>query len=234
MDHAAATYKYRDSHRFGRFELQPAERRLLADGQPVALGARAFDLLVVLVGRAGQLVAKNDLLTLVWPGLVVEENNLQVQISTLRKVLGQSAFATIPGRGYRFELPVEGADTAVPAAEPSGSPAAVLAAASEPARVRTNLPMQPLSLYGRARDLATIKVLLRQHAVVTVVGTGGILLGIRDVHPPAQRRHVERCVAGRDALAREGVRPHHADEALVEDVDAVVVEVRRQQEVTTT
>jgi DNA-binding winged helix-turn-helix (wHTH) protein len=122
LDHAAATYKYRDSHRFGRFELQPAERRLLADGQPVALGARAFDLLVVLVGRAGQLVAKNDLLTLVWPGLVVEENNLQVQISTLRKVLGQSAFATIPGRGYRFELPVEGADTAIPAAEPSGSP----------------------------------------------------------------------------------------------------------------
>jgi len=174
LDHAAATYKYRDSHRFGRFELQPAERRLLADGQPVALGARAFDLLVVLVGRAGQLVAKNDLLTLVWPGLVVEENNLQVQISTLRKVLGQSAFATIPGRGYRFELPVEGADTAIPAAEPSGSPAAVLAAASEPARLRTNLPTQPLSLYGRARDLATIKALLRQHVVVTVVGAGGI------------------------------------------------------------
>src|SRR6185295_14951443 len=83
------------SSRFGRFELQPAERRLLDDGQPVALGARAFDLLVLLVERAGQLVAKNDLLAQVWSGLVVEENNLQVQISTLRKVLGQSAFATI-------------------------------------------------------------------------------------------------------------------------------------------
>ena len=174
LSNAAATHASRPSHRFGRFELQPAERRLLADGQPVALGARAFDLLVVLVARAGRLVAKNDLLTLVWPGLVVEENNLQVQISTLRKVLGQSAFATIPGRGYRFELPVEGADTAVPVAEPSGRPAAVLAAASEPTRVRTNLPTQSLSLYGRARELATIKALLRQHVVVTVVGAGGI------------------------------------------------------------
>jgi DNA-binding winged helix-turn-helix (wHTH) protein len=152
LSNAAAT-RESSLRRFGGFELQPAERRLLTNGQPVALGARAFDLLVVLVERAGQLVAKNDLLTLVWPGLVVEENNLQVQISTLRKVLGQSALATIPGRGYRFELPVEGADTAVPAAEPSGSPAAVLAAASEPARARTNLPTQPLSLYVRARDL---------------------------------------------------------------------------------
>ena len=110
MSRPSATPAHRPSCRFGRFELQPAERRLLEDGRPVALGARAFDLLAMLVERAGQLVAKNDLLTLVWPGLVVEENNLQVQISALRKVLGQSAVATIPGRGYRFELSVERAD----------------------------------------------------------------------------------------------------------------------------
>ena len=93
--------------RFGRFFLDPGEQRLLADGKPVSLGARAFDLLVALVSRQGHLVTKNELLTLVWPGLVVEENNLQVQISALRKLLGTSALATIPGRGYRFELPVE-------------------------------------------------------------------------------------------------------------------------------
>ena len=103
MDYdVAATFKCRDCHRFGRFELQPAKRRLLTNGQPVALGARAFDLLVVLVERAGQLVAKNDLLTLVWPGLVVEENNLQVHVSALRKILGPETIATIPGRGYCF------------------------------------------------------------------------------------------------------------------------------------
>lgn len=54
-------------------------------------------MLVALVERAGQLVSKNQLLDLVWSGLVVEENNLQVQISTLRKLLGPQAIATIPG-----------------------------------------------------------------------------------------------------------------------------------------
>ena len=96
--------------RFGRFELRPGEGALLADGVPVALGARAFDLLVALANRAGTLIAKDELLATVWPGVVVEENNLQVQVSTLRKILGPSALATIPGRGYRFNLPVMDAD----------------------------------------------------------------------------------------------------------------------------
>ena len=76
-------------YRFGRFELQPNQRRLLEDGRPVALGDRAFDVLLALVDRAGRLVPKDELLDLVWPGLVVEENNLQVQVSTLRKILGR-------------------------------------------------------------------------------------------------------------------------------------------------
>ncbi len=174
MSNAASTHAHRPARRFGRFELEPEERCLLADGQPVALGGRALDLLVVLVERAGQLVAKNDLLSLVWPGLVVEENNLQVQISTLRKVLGQGALATIPGRGYRFELPVERADALPPETAPVSSAPAELVAAAGPVRARTNLPTHLLSLYGRAEDLATIKALLRQHTVVTVVGAGGI------------------------------------------------------------
>ena len=74
--------------RFGRFELSPASRQLLVDGQPAALGARAFDVLHALIERRERLVTKNELLDLVWPGLVVEENNLQVQISSLRKLLG--------------------------------------------------------------------------------------------------------------------------------------------------
>ena len=96
-----------ENWRFGRFALDPVARTLHEDGRPVALGARAFDLLTTLVARAGDLVTKRELLALVWPGLVVEENNLQVQVSTLRKLLGASALATIPGRGYRFELPVD-------------------------------------------------------------------------------------------------------------------------------
>ena len=94
----------RSSYRFGTFELQPGERRLLARGESVALGPRAFDLLVALVERAGQLVTKETLFEKVWPKLIVEENNLQVQISALRKILGQEAITTVPGRGYQFNV----------------------------------------------------------------------------------------------------------------------------------
>src|SRR5947208_16385507 len=96
------------SLRFGRFEVRPSERRVLVDAEPAALGARAFDVLVALVERRDRLVSKSELLDLVWPDTVVEENNLQVHISALRKLLGQSAIATIPGRGYRFTLMAQG------------------------------------------------------------------------------------------------------------------------------
>jgi TolB-like protein/DNA-binding winged helix-turn-helix (wHTH) protein/rhodanese-related sulfurtransferase len=84
---------------------------LLIDGHSAPLGARAFDVLLALVERRDRTVTKNELLDVVWPGLVVEENNLQVQISTLRKVLGQNVIATIPGQGYRLALQAEEAET---------------------------------------------------------------------------------------------------------------------------
>ena len=154
--------------RFGHFELRVRERLLLAHGAPVALGARALDLLAVLAARAGSLVTKEDLLERVWSGLVVEENNLQVQVSQLRKVLGQTAVATIPGRGYRFELSVERDAATDP------PPAQVGAAPEARAHTRTNLPNRSLPLFGRADDLAAIRALLAQQAVVTIVGAGGI------------------------------------------------------------
>jgi adenylate cyclase len=89
---------------FGRFEILITERRLHVDGQPVALGSRAFDLLAALVTRRDRVVPKDELIDVVWPGLVVEDNNLQVQISALRKVLGTQAIATVPGRGYQFTV----------------------------------------------------------------------------------------------------------------------------------
>ena len=101
--------------RFGSFELQRRERRLLVDGHVATLGARAFDVLVVLVERPGRLVDKATLMELVWPGLVVQENNLAAQVSALRKLLGDGVIATIPGRGYRFvarlvaQTPADGA-----------------------------------------------------------------------------------------------------------------------------
>ena len=93
--------------RFGRFAIQPARRQLLLDGEPAKIGSRAFDVLIALVDRRQRVVSKAELLDLVWPGIAVEENNLQVHIMALRKLLGPDAIATIPGRGYRFSLPVE-------------------------------------------------------------------------------------------------------------------------------
>jgi len=101
-------------YRFGRFDLRPGAQRLLVDGAAATLGPRAFDLLLALVERAGQLVSKAELLERVWPGVIVEENNLQVQVSALRKILGPDAIATVPGRGYRFTLPVEAPDSLRP------------------------------------------------------------------------------------------------------------------------
>ena len=91
---------------FGSFALRTHERQLLVDGNRVTLGSRAFDVLCVLAVRAGQLVSKSQLFELVWPGVVVEENNLQVHISTLRKLLGHNLIATVPGRGYCFTATV--------------------------------------------------------------------------------------------------------------------------------
>ena len=100
MNDSSFSYAYR----FGRFELQPGERRLLDTGVPAVVEPRAFDLLVALVERAGHLVTKEELFELVWPNVIVEENNLQVQISALRKILGAAAIATVSRRGYRFTL----------------------------------------------------------------------------------------------------------------------------------
>ena len=89
---------------FGRFRLLLRRRRLLADGVPVELGTRAFDLLLVLLEADGALVTKEELLNQVWPSVVVSEENLKVHVSALRKALGadRDLIRTEFGRGYRF------------------------------------------------------------------------------------------------------------------------------------
>jgi DNA-binding winged helix-turn-helix (wHTH) protein len=88
---------------FGRFRVL-LRRRLLAGGVPVELGARAFDLLLVLLEADGALVTKEELLNRMWQGSVVSEDNLKVQVSALGKALGadRELIRTEFGRGYRF------------------------------------------------------------------------------------------------------------------------------------
>ncbi|TIU20297.1 MAG: transcriptional regulator, partial [Mesorhizobium sp.] len=123
---------------FGDFLLIPEERLLLRGGEPVALTAKAFDLLVVLVRRAGHLVTKDELFDEVWPGTFVQETNLTVNISALRKALddgrdGSRIIQTVPGRGYRFVAPVVVRDAVGdPLLRPERGPTADGASAVQP------------------------------------------------------------------------------------------------------
>src|SRR5262245_16551359 len=111
-------------YRFGPFELQPRERRLLCEGKSVPLPGKAFDLLVCLVARAPRLVRKDELLSVVWPDTIVEETNLNYTISLIRKALDghgdQRYIETVPRQGYRFVADIEGGSDerdATPAAD---------------------------------------------------------------------------------------------------------------------
>src|SRR5271166_5701499 len=153
--------------RFGRFRLDLARRQLLLGERSLQLGDRAFQVLCVLAGANGALVSKDDLMARVWARQVVEENNLQVQISALRKVLdpegtGESWIVTVPGRGYRL-LNLENAGS-----HADRSPA-------EPAPAHhNNLPQLANALIGRERDLAEIEALLSKRRLLTLVGAPGV------------------------------------------------------------
>jgi len=144
---------------------------VLVDGEPSSPGARAFDVLMALLNHRERVVSKDELLDTVWPGLVVEENNLQAQVSALRKLLGPQAIVTIPGRGYRFVLEADDAaepnETAAMAANTRAAPATALP-------TPTNLPHALTPLIGRQADMAQLGALMAQHRLLTIVGAGGI------------------------------------------------------------
>lgn len=145
-------------YRFGRFELHPGQRQLLIEGSPAHVGARAFDMLRVLIERRDRVLSREDLFELVWPGLVVEENNLRQQVSVLRKLLGAQAVVTLPGRGYQFGLAL---DEEAPAAPPPRVPP-------------NNLPLSPYTLIGREEQLPIVVDLLAGTRMLTLVGAGGV------------------------------------------------------------
>ncbi len=136
---------------FGPFRLNPSERLLTKDGQSVALPRRAFDTLVILVQSKGRLLTKSELMTAVWPDCFVEEANLMVAVSTVRKALGDEEpqrkyIQTVPGTGYRFIGDI--VEAAMP--EPS-QPDPVQAVA---------VPVQPVRAFHWSRWIAGVAVLV--------------------------------------------------------------------------
>jgi predicted ATPase/DNA-binding winged helix-turn-helix (wHTH) protein len=168
---------------FGRFLLFPHRRELLADSRPVRLGGRAFDVLITLIEARGAVVSKNALMARVWPDRIVEENNLQWQISALRAALGadRNLIRTVPGRGYQFTGPIR----SLSADPEANAGTAIEAAPPDPRQARldggipgelppTNLPEPISELVGRDDVLGEILSLAAVHRLVTLTGAGGI------------------------------------------------------------
>ena len=153
---------------FGPFRLL-AEQRLLLDGdKPVRLGSRAFDILAALVERGGQVVGKAELIGRAWPQTFVEEANLKIQVSALRRALGDGQgghryIVTVPGRGYNFVAPLSAKEPPQVPLRPTLAPAGV-----------HNLPIAVTRMIGRDEAVAALVSRLSRQRLVTIVGPGGI------------------------------------------------------------
>jgi predicted ATPase len=143
---------------FGRFKVVPHRRELIADGKPVTLGGRAFDTLLALIDAGGSVIDKELLMRRVWPDRIVEENNLQAQVSALRKAFGadRDLIRTVAGRGYQFTGEIRAA------------------AAPPPSTPRSNVPEPVSELIGRDASVREVVDLLTSHRLVTLTGAGGI------------------------------------------------------------
>ena len=152
------------SFSFGPFTLLSEQQRLLRANSPVHLGSRALAILSVLVEHAGELVSKHDLLSRVWPDTFVDESNLKVNVSALRKALDEdnshfSHILTVNGRGYRFVTPVTVCESK---------------SSLESRRRASNLPLLSRQIIGRSEAIERVIAQLLQCRFVTIVGSAGL------------------------------------------------------------
>jgi predicted ATPase/DNA-binding winged helix-turn-helix (wHTH) protein len=157
-----------DGLSFGPFHLVSSERLLTREGAAVELGSRALDILIALISRPNELVSKKELISRVWPDVVVEENSLRFHLASLRKALGDGKdgaryIATLSGRGYCFVASVS---------RPSSrrDDAAVVATVFPHA----NLPSRLSRMVGRDDDVLRLSAQLNASRFVTIVGAGGV------------------------------------------------------------
>src|SRR5258708_5422899 len=153
---------------FGPYRLLAAQRLLLEGDQPVRLGSRAFDILAALVERAGEVVGKEELIARAWPQTFVEDANLKIQVSALRRALGDGQgghryVVTVTGRGYNFVAPVSLEEASRASPPPTIAPA-----------VPHNLPIAVTRMIGREDAVTTLAARLSGQRLVTIVGPGGV------------------------------------------------------------
>jgi predicted ATPase/DNA-binding winged helix-turn-helix (wHTH) protein len=151
---------------FGPFELSSRERILRRDGQVLPLGGRALDILIYLADRRGEVIAKQELIDRVWPGVTVEEGSLRVHVAAIRKALGDGQFGdryitNVKGRGYLF------VGTVVPLAGSTES-------SNDRSRHQGRLPVRPLMMIGRETVIGEVGDKIREERFVTLLGPGGI------------------------------------------------------------
>ncbi len=162
---------------FGPYRLHPATRVLTRERLEVAMGSRAFDMLVALVLHSGEVVSRRQLIAFAWHGLSVEESNVRVQIAHLRRELGCGVdgmryIISIPGRGYCFVAPVERILDGQPALPATGAPDSVRADVSP--RRATRLPLPHVQAFGRSENVAELSRAITARRFVSVVGPGGV------------------------------------------------------------
>ncbi|WP_175922806.1 ATP-binding protein [Burkholderia latens] len=196
----------------GTLSVDFEQRDIRRHGASLRIGARALDILEVLHRASGSVVSKDDIMDAVWPGLIVEENRLQVHVATLRKALGTSRdlIKTVPGRGYLLVASASSMPVPVPAAELAEERAEARAAAAVVSPAPAASP-PPAPLVGRDAEIAQIVDMLERTPVVTLVGAGGIGKTSLAVHVA----HVVRSRSRERVLFVELARASTRDDVLI-------------------
>ncbi|MHC8321074.1 ATP-binding protein [Pseudomonas sp. GB2N2] len=152
---------------FGPYRIYPGQRLVMEADQPLRLGRRALDILLILLEHAGNVVSKQELIARVWPKSVVEDINLRVHMAALRKALGdgqagQRYIVTVAQRGYSFVAPYSLEHVEQPAADQAPAPSG------------HNLPVRRTRMIGRKSIVDSVMVQLSRQRFITLVGPGGI------------------------------------------------------------